>query len=143
MKAFAFLVVVVGCGSSPPRTPTTLQLTGAIQGQIVDTHSLEPLIGVRVTVTSPVLRGARSTVSGEHGFYKLEPLPYGEYVVRFQLGDLAITRNHVHVSSWKSTPLFVRLPVTSAGTPVSPPGGDSPVLGAPAPCAFAPSWNCL
>ena len=56
---------------------TTATLTGVVNSEGT------PLAGVTVTITSPVLQGERSTITGVAGSYQFSGLPPGEYEVRF------------------------------------------------------------
>ena len=59
---------------------TTGEIVGIVHG---DADSVMP--GVTVEATSPVLQGTRSTISDEHGAYRLNFLPPGSYAVTFTL----------------------------------------------------------
>ncbi len=57
--------------------------TGTLVGTV--TSDGKPLPGVTVTVTSPVLQGSRTAVTGEAGGYHFPALPPGDYSVTFDL----------------------------------------------------------
>jgi len=57
--------------------------TGTLVGTV--TSDGNPLPGVTVTVTSPVLQGSRTTVTGDAGGYQFPALPPGDYTVTFDL----------------------------------------------------------
>lgn len=61
--------------------------TGVLTGTVVDTEGLV-LPGVTVTVTSPSLQGARTTVTDGNGVYSVRGLPPGNYTVQFELSGL-------------------------------------------------------
>jgi hypothetical protein len=61
---------------------TTASLTGTV------TTQGGPLPGATITITSPALQGARTTVSGPNGDYNFAALPPGMYSVRFELSGL-------------------------------------------------------
>jgi hypothetical protein len=61
--------------------------TGVLTGTVTDADGLV-LPGVTVTVTSPALQGARSTVTDANGVYSLRGLPGGTYTVRFELSGM-------------------------------------------------------
>ncbi len=66
-------------------TPAAAQLTGSISGIARDDAAL-PLPGVAVTITSPVLQGSRTAVTGSDGAFRVLNLPAGaEYQVVFAL----------------------------------------------------------
>lgn len=58
--------------------------TGVLTGTVVDADGLV-LPGVTVTVTSPALQGARTTVTDANGVYAVRGLPPGQYTVQFEL----------------------------------------------------------
>ncbi len=58
-------------------------LTGSLTGTV--TQDGNPLPGVSVTVSSPQMQGARTTVTNEAGGYNFGALPPGDYTVRFEL----------------------------------------------------------
>ncbi|MGH9887056.1 MAG: carboxypeptidase-like regulatory domain-containing protein, partial [bacterium] len=91
-------------------TPAQAQstTTGAIQGTISDDANGEPLVGVTIVVTSPVLQNAQTAISDEKGFYKIAELPPGNYLVTFYYAKLTIERSGVTVSVSKTTPVFQR-----------------------------------
>ncbi len=58
--------------------------TGVLTGTVVDADGLV-LPGVTVTVTSPALQGARTSVSDTNGVYLVRGLPPGDYTLQFEL----------------------------------------------------------
>ncbi|HEX6159734.1 MAG TPA: TonB-dependent receptor [Thermoanaerobaculia bacterium] len=80
---------------------TTLSLFGqATTGTLVGTVTSEgnALPGVTVTLTSPALQGARSTISGEAGGFRFASLPPGEYTVTYELTGMQRQTQKVAVS---------------------------------------------
>lgn len=66
--------------------------TGSISGHVRSSDG-QPLPGVTVVVTSPMLQGARVAVTPESGDYLIPMLPPGSYTVSFELsGFQTITR---------------------------------------------------
>ncbi|MCA1585211.1 MAG: TonB-dependent receptor, partial [Acidobacteria bacterium] len=61
--------------------------TGVLTGTVVDSDGLV-LPGVTVTVTSPALQGARSTVTDANGVYSVRGLPPGQYALVFDLSGM-------------------------------------------------------
>jgi hypothetical protein len=61
--------------------------TGVLTGTVVDTEGLV-LPGVTVTVTSPSLQGARTTVTDGNGVYSVPGLPPGNYTLQFELSGM-------------------------------------------------------
>jgi len=88
---------------------------GAIQGQVVDSKTGENLVGVTVTVTSTSLQGAQTAITDEKGFYKIQPLPPGEYLVTFYYLDLTVERGGISVGVNRVTPVFQKLDQGKAG----------------------------
>ncbi|MGN6108070.1 MAG: TonB-dependent receptor domain-containing protein, partial [Kofleriaceae bacterium] len=89
--------------------------TGAIQGNVTDDQSGEKLAGVTVSVTSPALQGALSAITDGDGFYKLSPLPPGEYTVTFYYLEITLERGGVSVGVNRTTPVFQKLDQSQAG----------------------------
>lgn len=58
--------------------------TGMISGRVVSSDG-QPLPGVTISVTSPNMQGARSTVSSENGDYFIGLLPPGTHTVGFEI----------------------------------------------------------
>ncbi|MHB0971415.1 MAG: TonB-dependent receptor [Thermoanaerobaculia bacterium] len=81
--AFALLLVAaVAFGQS-----VTGQLTGTV------TSDGAPLPGATITVTSPMLQGARTAISNVNGQYNFPALPPGDYTVKLELEGLqSVTR---------------------------------------------------
>lgn len=70
--------------------------TGTIRGVVQDPQNL-PVPGVTVTVTSPALQGARTTITDATGAYTLQGLPAGEYEVRFELSGFGTVTQRTRV----------------------------------------------
>jgi len=54
------------------------QTTGAIQGQVKDKKTKEPLPGVTVIATSPALAQTQTAITDDKGYYKIDDLPPGD-----------------------------------------------------------------
>ena len=66
--------------------------TGSISGRVVSSDR-QPLPGVVVEMTSPMLQGVRMTVTSDSGDYLIPLLPPGTYTVTFELsGFQTVTR---------------------------------------------------
>jgi hypothetical protein len=89
--------------------------SGAIQGQVTDQGTDQPLVGVAVVVTSPSLQGTQSAITDDSGQYKITNLPPGTYVATFYYSDITIRRTNVVVSINKTTPVYVKVNVDQAG----------------------------
>jgi outer membrane receptor protein involved in Fe transport len=98
---------------SPARAQSST--TGAIQGQITDASTAEPLAGVTVVATSPVLQGAQTVFSDENGLYKIDELPPGNYLVTFYYLRITLEHSNVNVGVNKTTPVFQRLTLEHVG----------------------------
>jgi outer membrane receptor protein involved in Fe transport len=98
---------------APVRAQSTTD--GAIQGVVTDKTTGEKLVGVTVTVTSPALAGAQTTITDESGSYKISPLPPGEYTVTFYYLAVRLERKGISVGVNKTTPVFQQLDQGQAG----------------------------
>ena len=88
---------------------------GAIQGTVTDSKTGEKLAGVTVTVTSTSLQGAQTAITDENGFYKIAPLPPGDYLVTFYYLELTVERSGIGVGVNRTTPVFQKLDQGKAG----------------------------
>ena len=72
----------------------------AITGDLVGTVTSEgkPLPGVTVSITSKVLQGTRTAVTGDGGGYVFRALPPGDYTVTFDLSGMQTTRKRSQVT---------------------------------------------
>ncbi len=86
--ALAALLLLVGL---PVFAQTTASLTGTVTSQGA------PLPGATITITSPALQGARTTVSGPNGDYNFAALPPGTYQVTVELEGLQKVAQRVDV----------------------------------------------
>ncbi len=92
---------------APARAQSTT--SGAIQGVVTDKDSGEKLVGVTVTVTSPALQGEQSTFTDDAGFFKISPLPPGEYTVTFFYLSIRLERRGIGVGVNRTTPVYQQL----------------------------------
>jgi len=88
--------------------------TGAIQGQVSDADTGEPLAGVTVVASSPALQGTQTAFSDDDGVYKISDLPPGSYLVTFYLGKLTLQRADITVGVDRTTPVFQKLKLSQA-----------------------------
>jgi hypothetical protein len=72
------------------------QQSGALGGRVTSADRL-PLPGVTITVTSPALQGARTTVTDINGVYSLPGLPPGAYALRFELSSMRTAEGRAEV----------------------------------------------
>src|SRR6476646_619040 len=77
------------------RAPHTT--TGAIQGVVQDKKSGASMAGVTVVATAPASAQTQTGITDEKGFYKIDSLPPGDYLVTFYYADLSIEQSGVHV----------------------------------------------
>src|SRR5580765_4672638 len=118
MKAKHLLVVgllLLAVAIAPTTGWAQSNTTGAVQGQVTDANTGEKLAGVTVIATSPAMQGTQTAITDENGFYKINELPPGEYLVTFYYADLTLERNGVNVGVNKTTPVFQKLNQSAAG----------------------------
>jgi hypothetical protein len=89
--------------------------TGAIQGTVKDGANGEKLAGVTVIVTSPSLSQTQTSITDENGYYVVNQLPPGDYLVTFYYADLTVERSGIHVGIGKVTPVYQTLDTGKAG----------------------------
>lgn len=91
-------VAVLGAGSLAYGQATT----GSISGQVRSSDG-QPLPGVTVAATSPMLQGVRTAVTSESGDYLFPALPPGTYAVSFELtGFQTLTRSQQVASGYSA-----------------------------------------
>lgn len=71
------------------------QTTGSLVGTATSDGAALP--GVTVTISSPALQGARTTITGEGGGYSFPSLPPGRYTVTFEVSGMAKVTQTVSV----------------------------------------------
>jgi hypothetical protein len=118
-------VLLAACGTStrPANTtfkslPTASMTEGSIQGIVKAFNTDAPIDGVTVIATSPALAGGLKGITDGKGFYKIAPLPPGEYLVTFYYDDMTAERSHILINADMATPVFQILRV----------GSDDPVV---------------
>jgi outer membrane receptor for ferrienterochelin and colicin len=89
--------------------------TGSIAGQI-RSEAGSGLPGVTVTVSSPVLQGARSAVTSEHGDYLLPFLPPGEYRVVYDLDGFRRESRAARVAAAQTVAIHLTMQVAGEDT---------------------------
>jgi outer membrane receptor protein involved in Fe transport len=105
------IVLMLGWASVAAAQSST---TGAIQGTVSDAKTGEKLVGVTVLVSSTSLQGEQTAFTDENGFYKITPLPPGQYVVTFFYLKLKLERAGVNVGVNRTTPVFQKLDASQA-----------------------------
>jgi len=109
LARFTMLSLIVALVLVPAGFAQTSRTTGALTGTVTDTQG-NPLPGVTVTVTSPVLQGPRSAVTDAKGEYVLPVLPPGVYHAEFALqGIQSVVRENVGVNLNQSSRLDVAM----------------------------------
>jgi hypothetical protein len=89
--------------------------TGAIQGIVKDKTTGEALPGVAVVLTGEQGKTAPSTLTDENGFYKIDGLTPGRYIVKFFFATVTVTRDDVVVGVNKTTPIYITMDTQDAG----------------------------
>jgi hypothetical protein len=91
-RPFATALFLLVTFLSAPGSVLGQATTGSISGQVVASDR-QPLPGVTVVVTSPMLQGVRTVVTSESGDYLVPLLPPGTYTATFELsGFRSVTR---------------------------------------------------
>jgi outer membrane receptor protein involved in Fe transport len=83
--------------------------TATLRGQVSNENKGLP--GVTVTVTSPNLQGARTTVTTSNGDYILPLLPAGDYTVKYELQGFQPLERNVTLASAQTTPIDINMTV--------------------------------
>ncbi|MEA2691702.1 MAG: hypothetical protein QOJ16_1089 [Acidobacteriota bacterium] len=83
--------------------------TSTLRGQVSNENKGLP--GVTVSVTSPNLQGARTTVTTNGGDYLLPLLPPGDYAVKFELQGFQTLERNVTLAAAQTTPLDINMTV--------------------------------
>ena len=109
-------------------TTAFAQMTqGRLTGTVADAQGAV-MPGVTVTVTSPAMIGAQSTVTEANGKYLFPSLPSGTYRVSFELsGFQKVNRENINVVSGQTISADVQLQVASLAESVTVTGA-SPVV---------------
>ncbi len=120
---FIVCVAVVLPASAWAQGPTS----GSVNGTITDnTGAMLP--GVTVTATGPALMGAQTSVSNEHGQYRLPALPPGTYRLAYELaGFTTVIRDGIVVSIGFTATINVQLALAGLQESVTV-TGESPVV---------------
>jgi hypothetical protein len=127
MKSRAVLVVMVLIGTliSPAAYAQIGQ--GRLAGTVTDAQGAV-MPGVTVTVTSPALIGAQTTITEANGRFLFPSLPSGAYKVVFDLsGFQKVNRENINVSTGQTISVDALLPLASLAETVNVTGA-SPVV---------------
>lgn len=91
----------------------TGQLTGIIQGKVIDADTKVPLIGTNVSVIGTI----KGAASGMDGSFKIRTVPVGSYVLRFDyIGYTQLKKTDVIVRSERITYVNVELKMAAIKT---------------------------
>jgi hypothetical protein len=86
--------------------------TGVLTGTVVDADGLV-LPGVTVTVTSPALQGARTSVTDANGVYAVRGLPPGTYTLVFELTGMRTVEASQRVDLGLTAQVDAKLPLAT------------------------------
>ena len=88
--------------------------TGNIRGDVTDLKTKEPLGGVMVVATSPVLQGEQTAMSDEKGLYVLTNLPAGTYKLTAIFGEAKTEREGIEVTIDKTLGINMQISLNNA-----------------------------
>ncbi len=100
--------------------------TGSISGRVLSSDR-QPLPGVTVTTTSPMLQGARTAVTSESGDYLVPLLPPGTYTVSFELSGFQTVQRTQQVATTHNAPVDVTLSLASVNEAITVVGDARPL----------------
>ena len=102
-------------------------VTGSINGRVADSSGAV-LPGVTVTVTSPSMMGAQTSVTDANGTYRFPALPPGTYTINYELsGFNTLKRENIQIAMGFTATVNVELGVAALQETVTV-TGDSPVI---------------
>lgn len=105
------------------------QTTAQLVGTVTSDHA--PLPGATVTISSPALQGARTTVTGASGDYNFGVLPPGAYTVTVDLQGLQTVRQTVTLRLAQTSRVDADLKVSSVSEAITVTAAASSVLETP------------
>lgn len=118
MRRLSLTVLLVVGSLLPAPGPLLAQATtGAISGRVISSDG-QPLPGVLVVATSPMLQGTRTTVTSESGDYLFPLLPPGVYSISFTLEQFQTITRTQQVASGYSTRVDVTLSIAAVSEAV-------------------------
>ena len=127
MKSRAVLVVMVLIGTLISPSAYAQIGQGRLAGTVTDAQGAV-MPGVTVTVTSPALIGAQTTITEANGRFLFPSLPSGAYKVTFDLsGFRKVNRENINVSTGQTISVDAQLPLASLAETVNVTGA-SPVV---------------
>jgi hypothetical protein len=92
---------------SVPTERNDAEVSGSIEGTVIDKVSREPFPGAVISAASPVLADAQMAMAGDDGVYRFEQLPPGTYVVSVYYhlvdkGNIEVRRSGIVVTRGSS-----------------------------------------
>lgn len=118
--AFAVLLLIAGSAFAQATT------TGAISGTTTTSDGVA-IPGVTVSVTSPVLQGARTAYSGDNGDYIVRGLPPGKYTAEFTMEGMAPIKRSLEVELGQTSKLDVAMSLSATSEAITV-TADAPTL---------------
>ena len=118
--AFAVLLLIAGSAFAQATT------TGAISGNTTTADGVA-IPGVTVSVTSPVLQGARTAYSGDNGDYIVRGLPPGKYTAEFTMEGMAPIKRSLEVELGQVSKLDVTMSLSATSEAITV-TADAPTL---------------
>jgi hypothetical protein len=123
-KILLFAVIAALCLSVPLLAQEN---AGTINGRVTD-KSDAVIPGVTVTLTSPAIQGAKTSVTDEAGTYRFILLPPGTYALKYELpGFKTLLREGIIVQGSRTVTLPIALEVATVAETVTV-TGESPVV---------------
>jgi len=87
---------------------------GSLSGVVKDKTTGEPVSGVAVVASSPVLKDAQTEITDDKGFYSITSLPPGTYHLTFYYVNITVERDGIKVMAGK--PAVVNVPIDASTT---------------------------
>ncbi len=92
--------------------------TGSISGRVLSSDR-QPLPGVTIATTSPMLQGVRTAVTSDSGDYLIPLLPPGTYTMSFEIAGFQTVQRTQQVASTYNAPVDVTLSVAAVSEAVT------------------------
>src|SRR5882757_343114 len=124
MKSRASLILAVVIGMFVSTSVYAQIGQGRLAGTVTDAQGAV-MPGVTVTVTSPALIGAQSTITEANGKFLFPSLPSGTYKINFELsGFQKVNRENINVVTGQTISADVQLPLASLAESVTVTGAS-------------------
>src|SRR5882757_236252 len=124
MKSRASLILAVVIGMFVSTSAYAQIGQGRLAGTVTDAQGAV-MPGVTVTVTSPALIGAQSTITEANGKFLFPSLPSGTYKINFELsGFQKVNRENINVVTGQTISADVQLPLASLAESVTVTGAS-------------------